>query len=348
MPEEVNKKFQKLHLNKIKSTQERIKKLYLRVIDRVYKKAAGVNMKNENFKITDYPLLANSIDQELLSFSEDVELELLNGIKSEWELSITKNHQIINKNYKKNDIEVSDHVNQLILDAQADALEQFINRKSNGLGLSDRVWKYTNQFRTEIEQNLFAGLSEGLSAAEMARMQKQYLENPNNLFRRVRDSKGKLVLSKRAREFNPGRGVYRSSYKNAMRLTRDTINDSYRQSDMVKYQSLPFVLGYKVSLSNNHPVRDICDDLQGIYPTTFKWLKWHNQCLCNCVPELPSAAEFRRYEKAILDGTEEDFKFRGEVLKIPSQLHDYVEKNKERMAGWARKPEWVTDNRINF
>lgn len=348
MPEDINSKFQKIHLTKIKASQEKIKRSYLKVIDRVYKKAAGVKIRSENFKVSDYPGLANSIDQELLSFSEDVELELLNGIKSEWELAITKNHQIINKNYNKDGFKVSDQVNSVIIDPQAEAMEQFILRKSNGLGLSNRVWKYTNQFRSEIEQNLYAGLSEGLPAAEMARMQKQYLENPDMLFRRVRNSKGKLILSKNAKEFHPGKGIYRSSYKNAMRLTRDTVNDSYRQSDMVKYQSLPFVLGFTVSLSNNHPVRDICDDLQGTYPTTFVWLKWHNQCLCSCAPKLASAADYARYEQAILDGTDQDFKFRNEVLKIPPQLYEYVEKSKERMAGWARKPEWVTENGIKI
>ncbi|GGE14040.1 MULTISPECIES: hypothetical protein [Sphingobacterium] len=64
------------------------------------------------------------------------------------------------------------------------------------------------------------GIKEGRSAAQMARDHKQYLAEPDRLFRRIRNFDGKLVLSKAAMEYNPGQVVYRSSYKNAMRLAR--------------------------------------------------------------------------------------------------------------------------------
>src|SRR5690606_20105860 len=90
------------------------------------------------------------------------------------------------------------------------ALKAFKERTIKGLNLSDRVWKYTNQFRNEIEQGLFVGISEGKSAAAMAQDQKKYLKEPEKLFRRVKDANGKLVLSKAAKEYKPGQGVYRS------------------------------------------------------------------------------------------------------------------------------------------
>ncbi|MDR2382476.1 MAG: hypothetical protein LBD76_01135 [Prevotellaceae bacterium] len=44
------------------------------------------------------------------------------------------------------------------------------------LKLSDRVWNYTDQFKTEIEMALDLGMRDGVSAVEMARNLKQYLE----------------------------------------------------------------------------------------------------------------------------------------------------------------------------
>ena len=61
-------------------------------------------------------------------------------------------------------------------------------------------------------------LRDGTPANRLVTDLKQYLKYPDKLFRRVRDEHGQLQLSKRAKEFHPGAGVYRSSYKNARRL----------------------------------------------------------------------------------------------------------------------------------
>jgi len=351
MPNEVNKKYEAIHLAKIKAAQDKVRKVYLNAIEKIYKKASGIKLKGDTFRISDYPVLSNEIDKQLLSFSKEVNITIQNGIKDEWELSINKNAEMIHKKYGEKN--VSQAVNKVLYDPQAPAFEAFNKRVVNGFTLSDRVLKYTSQFRGQIEQNLFAGLSEGKSAVAMARDQVKYMENPEPLFRRVRDAKGNLKLSKAAEKYyeglgKPGQGVYRSPFKNFMRITRDTINESYRQSDMIRYQTIPFVLGYVVNLSNNHPVRDICDELAGTYPKMFKWRKWHIQCMCNCVAELPSPADYAKYEQAILNGTDEGYKFKREVKELPNNLNSYVEKNKGKMDGWAKKPDWVVENRLRL
>lgn len=60
----------------------------------------------------------------------------------------------------------------------------------------------------------------GLSADEMTRELRQFLVHPDKLFRRVRDEHGNLVLSKRAAEFHPSQGVYRSPYQNQVVCNR--------------------------------------------------------------------------------------------------------------------------------
>lgn len=80
-----------------------------------------------------------------------------------------------------------------------------------------------------------------------------------------------------------GRGVYRSSRKNALRLAATEINMAYRYADNVRWQSEPFIRGIRIRLSGNHtlngkPFYDICDELQGDYPKSFMWSGWHPRC----------------------------------------------------------------------
>lgn len=56
------------------------------------------------------------------------------------------------------------------------------------------------------------------------RVKSHYDKVVERLYRRVRGADGKLHLSKAAKAYHPSQGVYRSSYKNAMRLTRTECN----------------------------------------------------------------------------------------------------------------------------
>lgn len=87
------------------------------------------------------------------------------------------------------------------------------------------------------------GIRGGLSAREMARDLQKYLQHPDMLFRRVRDEHGLLHLSSRAADFHPGQGVYRSSYKNALRLAATETNIAYNTADYIRWQQMDFVVG---------------------------------------------------------------------------------------------------------
>lgn len=343
MPNDISKKYEAKHLGNTVAYQKKIEDAYNNAIDAIFKGAGYVTLKNTTFKLSDYPILKNLVDDTLSSFHDEVTLILLNGIKGEWELSGEKNVNIISKALAGR--KIPEAVNRIIYDPQEKALAAFTNQKVNGLKLSDRVWNYTNQFQSEIEHGLFTGISSGQSAASMARDQKQYLVQPEKLFRRVRDTEGNLILSKNAEAYHPGRGIYRSSYKNAFRMTRDITNDSYRQSDQTRWQAIPFILGYEIKLSNNHPKHDICDYLTGKYGKDFKWLKWHIQCICYAVPILPTPAEFDEYENAVLAGTENDYRFKSEIKGVPEGFKKWISDNTDRMENWNRKPNWVTDNK---
>lgn len=71
-----------------------------------------------------------------------------------------------------------------------DARQAFLARKEQGLNLSERVWRYANDFRKDIELGLDVGIRSGLDADAMSRELRTFLQQPERLFRRVRDEHG--------------------------------------------------------------------------------------------------------------------------------------------------------------
>lgn len=339
-----SRKYETKHLNNIRKAQKRVQSYYYKAIDKIMGKAGNLKLKGETFRISSYPTLKNYMDEVLGVFRTELTIELHNAIRDEWLLSNEKNDRIFQAQYTN----IIDEVRVLAFDPNLKALEAFENRRKGGLNLSDRVWNYTNQFRNEIEQGLYAGISEGRSAASMAREQKQYLKEPDKLFRRVRDAKGKLVLSKAAKEYHPGQGVYRSSYKNALRLTRNEINTAYRTADHERWSNTPWVIGIEVKLSQNHKEEKckyhICESLVGIYPKDYKHTGFHTNCLCYSVAIQASKEEFDKYQDAVLSGTEKGFKFSGVVQDVPDGAKDWVIQNSERIQGWKNLPVFMKDN----
>ena len=165
-----------------------------------------------------------------------------------------------------------------------DGLKALQRRVDNGMNLSDRVWNITNQTKGHVELFLESGMATGRSAEAIGRDFRQLLIDPDKRFRRIRDDKGKLVLSQPMKGYTPRRGVYRSSRMNALRVSATETNMGYRGSDSERWQQLNFVLGFEVKRSPNaHPCA-ICDAMKGKYPKDFVFLGWHPFCICFAVP----------------------------------------------------------------
>lgn len=235
------------------------------------------------------------------------------------------------------------------------ARDAFIARKQNGLGLSERVWQYTNGFKTEMEMGLDLGIRNGLSADQISRDLRQYLQHPDMLFRRVRDEHGILHLSKRAAAFHPGRGVYRSSYLNARRLAVTETNAAYRTADHERWQNLDFVVGIEIHLSGNHTCKgrdgkqhaftDICDELAGKYPKDFKFTGWHPHCRCYATTILKTEEEMAADDEKILRGEPVSGESVNEVKDVPEGFKEWMERNQERIEDADSLPYFLVDNK---
>ena len=210
--------------------------------------------------------------------------------------------------------------------------------------LSKRVWAIGEQFGKEMELAIDTALLNGTSAADLSREVRGLLKEPHKLFRRVRDKRGELQLSKAARAYKPGQGVYRSSFKNAMRLASTETNISYRSSDYERWNALDFVQGIEIDLSNNHPVYDICDELKGRYPKDFKFVGWHPHCRCIATPILPDPDRFEKYYLGEADTASDS---EDDVTEMPKNFKQWEKANAGRIAKAELKgklPYFLRDN----
>jgi len=304
------------------------------------------------FSFADYPAIQREVDKAVADMANTMTMTIEKGSRKEWLSATRKGDAFLDSIMTTS--KVSKKRLQTMQDKNLDALSAFQSRKVDGMNLSQRVWKYAGQFKDQIEQCIDVGLGEGRSADELSRDVRQNLKDPNRLFRRVRDKRGNLVLSKNARAFHPGQGVYRSSYKNAMRLTRSEINMAYRESDYLRWQQLDFVIGIEIHRSNHEPLCEckMCERLQGKYPKTFKFKGWHPQCMCYATPILVTDDEFDAQElsdlKSALHGTEyKKLAVKGEITDVPDGFKSWVDDNKDASKNWKSVPYFVKDNFVD-
>ena len=261
------------------------------------------------------------------------------GINDGWDLANVKNNMLADAYGKK--VSIPGKMTALFRQPNLFALDAFLTRTEQGMNLSRRIWQYSKVAQDQLELYLASGITQGKSAAKLAKDVKVLLNEPNRLFRRVRDAKGNLHLSKAAAQYHPGTGVYRSSYKNATRLTRTETNMAYHRSDFMRRQQLPFVIGIEVRLSASHPAPDICDAMQGQYPKGFLFTGWHAQCICNSISILADDRQFRNFlQTGHMDQ-------RLGVRSIPPKAMRYVEAHKPQIDAMKNKPYWFMDNFTN-
>ena len=245
-------------------------------------------------------------------------------------------------------------------------------KRDNGLNLSDRVWNYTQQTKSEFEvavsQVLENGIGKGISAESLGRQVRQYLNNPDMMYRRyhrkhlMSDGTKKDIVEWRRRVIDKegkvrfikedlakvGTGVYRSARQNALRLTITETNMAYNYSNCKRWESEPFVLGIRIRLSANHPEEDICDELAGDYPKTFMWRGWHPRCMCSVSPILMDrkSDEWKKLRKMPKEEYEA-YQSPNLVQNVPDKFSKWCERNAKKL-DLARKngklPYFVRDN----
>lgn len=339
--------YDKKHKENLAKRAKKVQQLYDAAVKRIAQAAAPSLFDadpQKEFHFEDFPALKKEMEALMQDLGSSLQANIEDGDQESWTLSNTKNDAMVDS------IIGTKHLPKKVVQAwkhpHLEALNAFIARKEAGMNLSRRVWNLTQQFKSEMELALEMHMGEGKSAAALSRDIRKYLVEPNKLFRRVRDKSGALRLSKAAAAYHPGQGVYRSSYKNALRMTATENNIAYRTADHNRWQALPFVIGIEIHISNNHPTEDICDLFDGKrFPKDFKFTGWHPWCRCYAVSVLASQEEMDAYTTALMNGEDvSNWKFTGQVEKMPKEFNKWMKDNQDRIENATSMPYFIKDN----
>lgn len=294
--------------------------------------------------------IAEQTERLLRRLHSAVTTSIETGITLEWDTANDECDELISSIFGKHVLKNENFRGWM--ERNNDARREFIARTERGLNLSKRVWKTTRQLRDEMEVAMTVAIGEGESAASMSRKVRQYLNDPDLMFRRFRykDENGnwqrkwkKRVMDANTGKYSwidydkdsyhdqwTGKGYYKSSAKNAMRVTRTETNMAYRAADTSRWKQLDFILGIHIQPSASHPQPDICDELAGDYPKTFKFTGWHPQCFCVMTPILPSNEEMLAMADTRANG-EEYIPQTPAITQYPTGFNNFVKSNAENI-----------------
>lgn len=349
-------KYEARHIRNVEAYKREVQKIF----DEATKEALRMGIRfdadtGKPFSFDDYPATKRKFEALMAKMHQRLIAVVRNGVDAEYELAQdSAGAQIRSVFPALSAAQISEQLRRL---ANSNAKAAFEQRRNRGLGLSDKVWQYTGQYKQELEMALDICIGEGKSAQALSREVRRYLKQPNMLFRKVRDKHGVLHLSKRAKAYHPGRGVYRSSAKNALRMVATETNIAYRSADYLNDKASPWIVGIRIVLSNNHtckdsqgvaqPFTDICDKLAGRYPKDFKFTGWHPNCRCHIEYIHKTDAEVERDTKRMLRGEKpiEAHESKNYVGELPKSFKKWAEENKQRIINKKSLPYVIDDNK---
>lgn len=317
--EELAKLFAKYH-SKLSYLYTSYTKRIIKTIP-IGEKAEDYWVDNPLFNFDLFPELRERLNQIFIEYFNDNMLCYKQGISDGVALA-----------YSQDDVNLGKYTilqNKAIDTARKAAQTAFYERRvqrQGGLSLSDRVWNYAQMGKSEIETaiaNVIGdGITKGTSAEELGRAVRQYLNNPDMMYRRYHklivdnaghkrrvvrwyrrhiDENGNVTFKDEPLE-KVGTGTYRSSRMNSLRLMRTEINMAYHNANNERWQREPFIIGIRIWLSPEHPEYDICDELMGEYPKDFQFSGWHPACLCASAPITIQGDEKKEFYRRLMDG----------------------------------------------
>ena len=177
----------------ILKVENQLKALYGNAYAEVLKLATVRNAieSGAEFSWKGNPLAERQLNQQLELLSNRASRTIQNGITGGWkEGESDVKDEILERFGKK---ENKKEVNNVIEDAVKQQRQKgvtahtFANEKRGGLNVSGRVWKLGGNAKKELEVIIQNGIIEGKSADEVTRGLKDYLNEPDKLYRRVKN-----------------------------------------------------------------------------------------------------------------------------------------------------------------
>ena len=369
MPKKLTSKQQKEQLNNLFAVyNKRLGRLYSDYVKKLTSLGYGEDVLEDDalFNFDNFPQLKARLNEIFNDYYQNSLLCYKSGITDGVALAYNHDEMVIGG--------YSVLTDKAIRVARDTAAATFIANRlktKNGLNLSQIVWNYCQQTKSEFEMamsNTIAdGIKKGSSAEEIGKGIRKYLNDPDMMYRRYhtikvqKNGKKKDVVTWRRRRIIDGKvrfieeplekvgmGVYRSARKNALRVARTEINAAYHKARNERWQNEPFVIGQYIHVSPQHNIDDICNDLEGRYPKDYVWISWHPQCICTSDPITIQGEEKKEFYKRLMAGEDmSNYVSPFAVLTMPEKYNQYIKDNSEAIvkAGMRGKLAWhLQDN----
>lgn len=369
MPKKLTSKQQKEQLNNLFAVyNKRLGRLYSDYVKKLTSLGYGEDVLEDDalFNFDNFPQLKARLNDIFNDYYQNSLLCYKSGITDGVALAYNHDEMVIGG--------YSVLTDKAIRVARDTAAATFISNRlktKNGLNLSQIIWNYCQQTKSEFEMamsNTIAdGIKKGSSAEEVGKSIRKYLNDPDMMYRRYhtikvqKNGKKKDVVTWRRRRIIDGKvrfieeplekvgmGVYRSARKNALRVARTEINSAYHKARNERWQNEPFVIGQYIHVSPQHNIDDICNDLEGRYPKDYVWISWHPQCICTSDPITIQGEEKKEFYKRLMAGEDmSNYVSPFAVLTMPEKYNQYIKDNSEAIvkAGMKGKLAWhLQDN----
>lgn len=369
MPKKLTSKQQKEQLNNLFAVyNKRLGRLYSDYVKKLTSLGYGEDVLEDDalFNFDNFPQLKARLNDIFNDYYQNSLLCYKSGITDGVALAYNHDEMVIGG--------YSVLTDKAIRVARDTAAATFIANRlktKNGLNLSQIIWNYCQQTKSEFEMamsNTIAdGIKKGSSAEEIGKSIRRYLNDPDMMYRRYhtikvqKNGKKKDVVTWRRRRIIDGKvrfieeplekvgmGVYRSARKNALRVARTEINSAYHKARNERWQNEPFVIGQYIHVSPQHNIDDICNDLEGRYPKDFDWRSWHSNCICTSDPITIQGEEKKEFYKRLMAGEDmSNYVSPFAVLTMPEKYNQYIKDNSEAIvkAGMRGKLAWhLQDN----
>lgn len=369
MPKKLTSKQQKEQLNNLFAVyNKRLGRLYSDYVKKLTSLGYGEDVLEDDalFNFDNFPQLKARLNDIFNDYYQNSLLCYKSGITDGVALAYNHDEMVIGG--------YSVLTDKAIRVARDTAAATFIANRlktKNGLNLSQIIWNYCQQTKSEFEMamsNTIAdGIKKGSSAEEVGKSIRKYLNDPDMMYRRYhtikvqKNGKKKDVVTWRRRRIIDGKvrfveeplekvgmGIYRSARKNALRVARTEINAAYHKARNERWQNEPFVIGQYIHVSPQHNIDDICNDLEGRYPKDYVWISWHSQCICTSDPITIQGDEKKEFYKRLMAGEDmSNYVSPFAVLTMPEKYNQYIKDNSEAIvkAGMKGKLAWhLQDN----
>jgi len=153
------------------------------------------------------------------------------------------------------------------------AMDALIRTKYGGIAFSRRVWDVTWPVERQIRNQINLAVLTGSSADKVSRRIRSYLGLPDTF-------RGMAF-----KEFHPGPGIYKSAYKNALRLASTEINRGFTEGIFRYGKIKSWVSGYIWRTGSGNPCPDCADHEGQFFPKDEPpMIPLHP--FCYCYPEI--------------------------------------------------------------